>query len=346
MRSTEYLPVFEAIRGGLVESIHIGAFAVVDYQGNLVANWGDPDSITFLRSSAKPFQALPIIENGGDVYFDLNGEEIAALCGSHSGTDDHVRVIAGIQQKMGLQESMLQCGTHIPPNREAWVEMIKRGESPTPIRHMCSGKHTGMLGYGRLIGADLTNYLSPDNPIQKNILKTFSEMTAYPMEKIVMGTDGCSAPNFAVPLRNAAYAVARLCQPVGLTDARTSACRKISSAMRNFPNMVAGPRKFDTVVMGQTHLHILSKSGAEGYQCLGVMPDTIEPGSPALGIAMKIADGDAEDRANPLVSIEILRQLGAISDSEAESMQKYGPRRIFNAAKLDVGEFRPAFSIK
>jgi L-asparaginase II len=346
MKSTEYLPVFEATRGELVESIHLGAFAVVDSLGDLVASWGDPDSITFLRSSAKPFQALPFIENGGDVYFGLNGEEIAAFCASHSGTDDHVRIINGLQQKMGLEESMLQCGTHIPTNSETWVDMIKRGEKPTPIRHMCSGKHTGMLGYGRLIGADLTSYLSMDNPIQKNILKTFSEMTAYPVDKIVVGIDGCSAPNFAVPLRNAAYAFARLCQPAGISDARTSACQRISAAMRDHPNMIAGPRKFDTMIMGQTNPKVVSKAGAEGYQCLGVMPNAIEPGSPALGIALKIADGDAEDRARPLVSIEILRQLGAITGSEAESLQKFGPRRIFNAAKLGVGEFRPAFSIK
>lgn len=346
MKSTEYLPIVEATRGNLVESIHMGAFAVVNGQGELVASWGDPDSITFLRSSAKPFQALPFMEKNGDAYFGLTVEETAVFCASHTGTDDHVKVISGLQQKMGLQENMLQCGTHIPSNSETWAEMIKRGEKPTPIRHMCSGKHSGMLGYGRLIGADLESYLSMDNAIQKDILKAFSEMTAYPMEKIIIGTDGCSAPNFAVPLRNAAYGFARLCQPKGLSDARASACQRISTAMRDHPNMIAGPRKFDTLVMGQSNRKIVSKAGAEGYQCLGVMPDAIEPGSPALGIAMKITDGDAEDRARPLVSIEILRQLGAISRSEAESLQNFGPRRIFNAARLDVGEYRSVFSIK
>ncbi len=110
--------------------------------------------------------------------------------------------------------------------------------------------------------------------------------------------------------------------------------------------MIAGPRKADTTIMAETHLKIVSKTGAEGFQCLGVMPDAIEPGSPALGIAFKIADGDSEERARPLVSIEILRQLGAISKSEAEALQKFGPRRIYNAARLDIGEYRPVFSLK
>jgi L-asparaginase II len=241
---------------------------------------------------------------------------------------------------------MLQCGTHTPQNSETWIEMNKRGEKPTPIRHMCSGKHTGMLGYARMIGAETTSYLSMDNPVQQAILKTFSEMTAIPEENIVIGIDGCSAPNFAVPLKNAALAFAKLCQPDDLLPVRASACERLTAAMRNHPIMVAGPRKFDTLVMGQSNLKIVSKTGAEGYQCIGVMPDAIEPGSPGLGIALKIADGDSEERARPLVSLEILRQLGALTSAEIEVLRKFGPRKIYNFAKLQIGEYRPAFSIK
>ena len=346
MKSTEYLPVFEATRGDLVESIHSGAFAVVNNKGELLASWGDPESITYMRSSAKPFQALPFIENNGDVFYGLNNEEIAVLCASHTGTNDHVSIIAGMQQKMGLEEKMLQCGTHTPLNSETWMEMNKRGEKPTPIRHMCSGKHTGMLGFAQMTGADTESYLSMNNPVQQAILTTFSEMTACPVESIAIGIDGCSAPNFAVPLRNAAFAFAKLCQPDGLPPARASACERLTSAMRNYPDMIAGPGKFDTLAMGLTNRKIISKTGAEGYQCLGIMPGAIEPGSPGLGIALKIADGDAEERARPLVSLEILRQLGAITSAECDALSKFGPRKIFNFAKLQIGEYRPTFSIK
>jgi L-asparaginase II len=346
MRSIEYKPIFEATRGDLVESIHSGAFAVVNNQGNQLASWGDPESVTYLRSSAKPFQAIPFMENKGDEYYGLTDEEIAAFCASHTGTNDHVNIISRMQQKMGLEEKMLLCGTHTPQNSETWIEMNKRGEKPTPIRHMCSGKHTGMLGYARMIGAETENYLSMDNPVQQAILKTFSEMTDTPEESIIIGIDGCSAPNFAVPLKNASFGFARLCQPEGLTPARASACERLTTAMRNHPNMIAGPGKFDTLLMGLTNQKIVSKAGAEGYQCLGVMPGAIEPGSPGLGIALKIADGDAEERARPLVALEILRQLGALTFAECESLRKFGPRKIYNFAKIQIGEYRPTFSIK
>jgi L-asparaginase II len=211
---------------------------------------------------------------------------------------------------------------------------------------MCSGKHTGMLGYAGMIGAETDNYLSMDNPVQQAILKSFSEMTAVPEENIVIGIDGCSAPNFAVPLKNAALGFAKLCQPDGLTSARKSACERLTSSMRNYPNMIAGPGKFDTLVMGLANHKIVSKAGAEGYQCLGVMPGAIEPGSQGLGIAIKISDGDAEERARPLVSLEILWQLGALTSVECEALRKFSQRKIYNFAKLQIGEYRSTFSVK
>ena len=329
-----------------MESVHFGAFAVVNPHGDLLASHGDPESITYLRSSAKPFQALPFIEQGGDSHFGLTEVEIAILCASHSGTDEHVAVVRSMHHKMGIIEGLLQCGTHHPGDTETWLAMQIRREAPLPVRHMCSGKHTGMLGYAKMTGASLSDYLSLDHPVQQAILKALAEMASYPVDQVVIGIDGCSAPNFTLPLRNAALAMARLCQPDGLHATRASACRRISTAMLGQPDMIAGPRKLDTELISNTHGKVIAKGGAEGYQILGVMPDAIEPGSPALGIAIKIADGDAESRARGLVSYEILGQLGALSTTEMQSLQKYGPRRIFNFAKLDVGEYRSAFSIK
>lgn len=346
MRSTEYRTIFESTRGDIVESIHLGAFAIVNAQGDLIASWGNPETITFMRSSSKPLQALPFIEKNGDVHFGLSEEEIAILCASHTGTDDHVKTIVGIHRKMGLNEDMLQCGTHTPSNNETWMEMYKRGERPTPVRHMCSGKHSGMLGLALLLGAETGSYLSVQNPVQQLILQTLSEMTSYPAEKIIIGIDGCSAPVFALPLRNAALGIARLCQPEGLIPSRAAACKRITNAMMSHPLMVAGPRKFDTIIMEQTNHKVISKSGAEGYHILGVMPDAVEPGSPGLGIALKIADGDAEERARPVVILEILRQLGVLNDTEFVNLERFKARRIYNSAKLDVGEYRPAFCIK
>lgn len=341
----EFLPIFEATRGPQVESIHFGAFAVVDSTGNLVAGWGDTQASVYLRSAAKPFQALPFIENGGAAHFGLDTQEVAILNASHSGTDEHVAVVRGILKKMGLDESLLQCGTHTPGDSRTWLEMNKRGEKPLPVRHMCSGKHSGMLGYAKMLGTDLATYLHMDHPVQQAIISALAEISGTPAGQIVAGTDGCSAPNFALPLFNAALAMARLCQPEGMPGKRTAACYRISKAMREFPAMVAGPGKFDTELMGNTGGRVLSKGGAEGYQILGVMPDAIRPGSPALGIAIKISDGDMDSRARQLVSFEILRRLGVLTEADKAELQKYGPRRITNFAGLDVGEYRPVFTL-
>jgi L-asparaginase II len=343
---SDYKPVVELTRGSIVESIHFGAIAVVNTQGELVASYGNPGTITFLRSSAKPFQALPFVERGGDRSFNLTDREVAIMCASHSGTDEQVEVLRGMQAKVGVREQDLMCGTHIPSHQETARAMILRGEEPTPIRHNCSGKHTGMLAHARLRNLPLENYISRDHPIQKTILKTFAEMCGLPEDQIVVGTDGCSAPNFAVPLRNAALAYARLCDPVQLLPERTAACQRIVHALTGNADMVGGPGRFDTILMGATQGRILSKGGAEGYQGIGIMPGSLGAGFPALGIAIKISDGDSGGRAISLTTIEVLRQLGVLSKQETSELSRFDTRPLYNYRKLVVGEIHPSFILE
>jgi len=341
-----YQPMVEATRGPIVESIHMGAVAVSDANGNLLASYGDPRTVTFLRSSAKPFQALPFIEMGGAEAFGLTDREVAVLCASHAGTDDHVAVIRGIQQKIGVTEKDLLCGIH-PPEDEATAEaMVLRGETPTPVRHNCSGKHTGMLAHAILRHLPIEDYINPQHPIQKTILQEFSEMCEIPVGQVILGTDGCSAPVFAVPLQNAARGYARLCGPDGLAAPREAACRRITRAMSSNPDMIAGPGRFDTVLMQVGAGKIVSKGGAEGYQALGLLPGGRGPGSPALGITFKIADGDISGRARALASVEILRQLDALSDEQVLALAAFGTRPLRNWRKLPVGEIRPCFILQ
>jgi L-asparaginase II len=340
-----YLPVIELTRGPIVESIHFGAVAVVDVNGNLVASFGDVDNVTFLRSSAKPFQALPFIELEGDQFFGLTEREVALMCASHSGTDEHVFVVQGMQKKIGISEKNLLCGAHSPTYQVTAKAMLLRGEEATPNRHNCSGKHTGMLAHAMLRKLPLEDYINIKHPVQQSILKTFAEMAGLPVDKVVLGTDGCSAPNFAVPLRHAALAYARLCDPGQLSPERASACRRITHAMMGNPDMVGGPGRFDTVIMELLGGRLLAKAGAEGYQGIGVMPGALGPGSPALGIALKISDGDSGGRARPCVAIEVLRQLGVISPREVEALAAFGPQRLYNYRKIQVGEMRASFTL-
>jgi L-asparaginase II len=352
MANSGYLPIFQLTRGHTVESIHFGAIAVVDSFGNLAAHYGDPDTVTFLRSSAKPFQALPFLEHGGQAFYDLSPREMAVICASHSGTDQHSSTIQGIQAKAGLSELDLLCGVHIPGD-EATAETLRaRKELPTPNRHNCSGKHTGMLAYARMsdrMYKDLP-YISPQHPIQQEILSTFAETCGLSTDRVALGVDGCSAPNFAVPLRNTALAYARLCDPEQAKVAppeRAAACHLITSAMIAEPEMVAGPGKFDTCLMQVTRGKLVCKGGAEGYQGIGLMPGVLAPGSPALGIALKIADGDERGKARHAVALEVLRQLGVLSADELGALSEFGPvLPVFNWRKILVGEGRPVFELQ
>ena len=361
MPDQPYQPIFELTRGAIVETIHYGAIAIVNATGELVASYGDPNTVTYLRSSAKPIQALSFIENGGQEYYNLTPREIALICASHSGTDEHVAVLLGIQQKAGVSESDLLCGTHSPLDKTTDEALRERGEKPTPNRHNCSGKHSGMLAYARMLGQPAADYINPQHPVQQRILQAFSEMSGLPVEQIAIGIDGCSAPNFAVPLYNAALAIARLCDPENaapaLSKQRVVACHKIAQAMTSNPDMVGGPNSFDTHLMTATEGGILSKGGAEGYQVLGILPGVLAKGSPGLGIAFKISDGDLKShtrpvsdprgQARPAVAVEILRQLGALSPQMLESLSEYGPSfALYNWRKLHVGDAYPCFQLE
>ena len=345
--NSPYQPVFEVTRGQIVESIHFGAAAIVDSHGRLIAHLGDPQVVTFLRSTAKPFQALPFIERNGHENFGLSAREIAIMCASHSGTDEHVATVKAMQAKIGVTVDDLMCGMHYPYHEATADAMKVRGELPTPYRHNCSGKHTGMLAHAKMRHTHLENYLDFGHPIQVSILQAFAEVCDVPTEKVELGIDGCSAPNFASPLYNAALGYARLCDPFGLSPDRVQACHIITDAMTAHPDMVGGPERFDTILMQLGNGRIVVKGGAEGYQGVGLLPGALGADSPGIGIAIKISDGDPAGRARHAVALAILKSLGALSDSDLEKLAAFGPvKQLYNFRKLNIGESRPAFEFK
>ena len=341
-----YLPLLELTRGGIVESIHHGALAVADAQGRLVASFGDPRAVTFLRSSAKPFQALPLVETGAAEAFGLTPREIALACASHKGLDMHAEALSVMQHKIGVTEGDLLCGVHPLEDAETAARLHREGRAPTPNRHNCSGKHTGMLAQAQHRSLPLADYVNPRHGIQQTILQTFAEMSALRVDEVVVGVDGCSAPNFAVPLVNAATAFARLAGPSSLSAPRAAALKTIFSAMTSHPEMVRGPKGFDTELMRVRPGVIVSKGGAEGYQGLGLAAGALGPGSPALGVALKIADGAG--RGTYPVALEVLRQLGALGEAELKALEGFGfgPRLpLMNWRGLVVGEARTCFEL-
>ena len=347
--------LFEVTRGRIVESVHYGSIAVVDSNGTLIASYGDPQLVAFLRSSAKPFQVLPFVERGGVEYFGFTPRELALSCASHEGSDMHVQAVRQLQAKIGIEETDLQCGTHMPGDLDELKSLIVHDRQPRTNHNNCSGKHTAMLAHAKMRGLPLENYLDLDHPVQQDILATFASMCKLPVEQVELGTDGCSAPNFAVPLYNAALAFARLCDPRDLPDERAQACRKITAAMTAYPEMVSGYGEFDEQLMKTGNGRIVCKRGAEGYQIVGLLPGTRGPESPGLGIAIKVSDGDASrmgsglestNRVRPAVTIEILRQLGALSLEQEQALAGFGPEKsITNHRGIVTGKSHPVFKI-
>ncbi|MDF1519495.1 MAG: asparaginase [Brevefilum sp.] len=345
MKFSDCEALVEVTRGSTVESIHFGAFIVVDSDGKVLASRGAPDLLTYPRSSMKPFQLMPFLESGGSERFGFTQQEIAIMCASHAGTDLHVSVLEGMHKKIGISKDDLMCGVHWPSDAETRQAMRAVGKTPTPFRHNCSGKHTGMLAYAQMEGFDKKSYLDPLHPVQVRIKETLAEMLGISPEDLPLGIDGCSAPVYGIPLQNMAKAVALLADPKNLSESRKKACNTITSAMTSHPVMIAGPGKFDTVLMTTAAGKVFSKGGAEGYHIIGVKPDVLRPGSPGLGIAIKIADGDGQGRARAFISLLLLKALGVLSDQDLEALAFKEKALVKNWRGLEVGKLQPAFQI-
>jgi len=339
-------PMVDISRGGIVESSHQVVAAVANVHGEILAAWGNADLVTFLRSSAKPFQGMPLVESGAAAHFGLSEQELAIACASHAGTDDHIEVVHSILRKIGLSEADLRCGTHTPYDTKTSKKLIMAGEKPSPIRHNCSGKHAGMLVVTRYLDASTSTYLEPDHPVQKQILHNFADMVAMAADDIIVGIDGCSAPNFAIPIRNAAAAYARLMDPGQFSTEKADSCRTIVRAMTAYPEMISGEGRFDTLLMQMTAAQVLSKGGAEGFQGIGIPPNSLGSGSPALGVALKVLDGDLGSRALSVATIGVLEALGVLSAGERQQLKQFDSRSIFNQSDLRVGEIRSPQAVR
>ncbi|MEP7074403.1 MAG: asparaginase [Acidobacteriota bacterium] len=298
------------IRGETVESIHRGHFIVVDGEGNTIASAGDPDTVTFYRSSCKFFQAIPLITSGAADAFGFDEEEIALACASHSGQKRHVEVAASMLAKIGLDETALHCGTHMPFYRPEAEKLIREGKSPSTLQNNCSGKHSAMLAVAHKIGADVETYERLENPVQQQILEIISKFTEIPKDEIAVASDGCCVPNFAVSVRSMARSLVNLISRADSFGQDISdAAKRLVQASLNHPELIGGTDRLDTQIMQAAPGKILSKVGADGVWLGGVLP--CDQWKSGLGIAVKIEDGD-DNRGRPVVVVEILRQLGVL----------------------------------
>lgn len=332
--------VAKVFRGETLESVHRGHLVVMTGDGKIIHTLGDPELVTYFRSAAKPFQALPMIVSGAADHFGFTDDEIGMACASHSGEHFHVEVVARMLGKIGCTEAELKCGTHLPFNEAEANRLLRSGEHATPLQNNCSGKHTGMLAFAEHIGADLKSYDAIDNPIQQEILKTVAAFAELPLGEVRIGIDGCTAPNFAMPLSAMARCFANLINPAdAFGEDVKSACRRIVAAMRDHPRLIGGTERLDTLIMEAAPGEVISKVGAEGVWLAAVLPN--EKFTNGLAIALKIDDGD-DRRGRPVAAVEVLRQLKALP---SDALGELSPMPIKNRRGDLVGRVEASFEL-
>ena len=292
--------LIELTRGALVESVHTGALAIARPNGELVASIGDIHRPIFPRSATKAFQALPLLETGAADRYGFGNRELALACASHSGTPEHAALAASMLARAGRDVSALGCGEHVPMHDDSAYILRHAGQKPTALNNNCSGKHSGMIATCAHCGDPIENYLSLTHPHQIRIARALEDFTHTPMSAANSGIDGCSAPNWAIPLANLARGFATLITGDGLSKQRAEYCRRITSACMAEPHLVAGPGRLDTTAMKALSGRVFLKTGAEAVYA-GAFPEL------GLGFALKIDDGTK--RASEAVTEAILHRV-------------------------------------
>ena len=320
-------------RGQIPESTHTVSVAVVDEGGALVASAGNPSRVTLARSAAKPFQAVPLIDDGVVERFTMTDQEIALACASHSSELRQVQVVSSLLERVGFEESDLACGPHdplaesfaVPPIGATDPEEI-RPAPPSKLASNCSGKHTGMLGLALVNDWASTNYHAIGHPVQARAKGVFSKFTDVPIDDMAEVVDGCGVAAFGVPLDRLGLAFVRL--GTGQGDAQ----KRIVRAMTGCPEFVAGERRSCTEVMREFPGQVVAKVGAEGVYGVA-LPEQ------GLGVALKVEDGSA--MAAMVALIAVLDALGF----EASSRQRIAPFAhlpITNTRGETVGMIEPS----
>lgn len=317
-----------AYRGSEIENRYRVSLAVVNRAGELLAASGDPRLLAHMRSSAKPFQAQALFQTGAMRRFDFGLEELALAIASHDGTPRHTEIAARMLERIGLDPGYLACGVHAPLSRTARRELEAHQQKPTVLHNNCSGKHSGMLAAAVALGADPHGYELPQHPVQQLNFQTVRDLSGVP--EIPYGVDGCSVPTFVLPLDRAAWMFTQLAEPALAPEPYRDGLEAAYQAMRQHPDLIAGPESIDTVLM-QKVPGLVAKRGADGYYGMALRETKWGP----LGIALKIEDGSIPAR-EPAV-VQLLERLGVLDPSTPLEWRR---PIIKNVKGLEVGYYQ------
>ncbi len=327
----------EVTRGSWVESWHDGAIAIVDSNGKIVRQIGDIDRPVFPRSAIKGLQALPLIESGAaDAYF-LSQEALSIACASHNGEEIHAKVSGAMLKACGLESDALECGAQAPKYEVDQAQLHRANQEPTSLHNNCSGKHAGFLCFSQKVGFDHQGYIKLDHPVQREIRAVLEDLTEVKnLEDGAIhacGTDGCSIPTYALPLKNWAHAFAKFATGKGMQTERANASERLRNAVAEAPYMVAGHDRYCTGVMKIFGERAFVKVGAEGVFC-AALPEL------GFGVALKCWDGSF--RAAEMMMTGVLQALLPMKETEQAALADYSLVQMKNWNGIHVGDIRLA----
>ncbi|MEZ5216200.1 MAG: asparaginase [Ilumatobacteraceae bacterium] len=311
-------------RDGRLESMHRGAWVLVDTAGNIVDCAGDPEQQLFPRSASKSLQALPLLESGASDAYGFDDRHLALALASHSGEDVHVEVASDGLRRLGLDESALQCGPQRPRDSRS-------NEPASRILNNCSGKHVGFLATAMQLGDAPDRYLQPNSAVQRAVGAAVAEVTGLGVADLGVAIDGCSAPTFRLPLRNLALGLGRVATPPDdWSPVRRDACRRLTAAASRHPVLVAGTwDRLCTRLLQVSSGRVFGKIGAEGVYVFGVVDAD-------LGFAGKIDDGGV--RGLHYVVLDVLARHALLgSDELAVLRAEFAPEVLTNWDGIEVG---------
>ena len=329
-----HTPITVVHRGGHPELVHYGSVAVCNAQGHLLAHAGDVTQPMFTRSALKPFQAMPLIARFAERY-QLTDADVALLCASHNGDPPHTERVASLLAKAGADDTALACGSHLPYFYSTNNVVPAAGEVFGRLHHNCSGKHTGMLLLAAALGETLTGYLNTDHPVQQAITASVSHFTGVPPAQLVRGTDGCSAPNYAVPLPALATAFARLTLAEPDAEYGTGP-QRVAQGMCSHPEMVSGRGRNDLTLAHAGRGDWVCKVGADGVQAIASR-------SRGIALAAKVSDGNL--KALMVAVVSVLDQLSWLDHDARTALAEFTPAAMTNAAGLEVGQMVPVVQL-
>lgn len=324
--------VVEVLRGHVVESVHQVMVAVVNEQGHLLHGWGNTNYATYPRSAIKMIQALPLIESGAADKFEIQDEWLALACASHRGEKKHLEALAAWAQKIGIKESDLACGPHLPYNEAAAHDFIRHNHKPTAFCNNCAGKHLALITTCLHAGEKFQGYEKHDHVAQKRLRNILTETMKVDHGKIPEGIDGCGIQTYAVPLQAIAVGMSIFINHHA-PEKRKDAAARLVKAVSKYPFYVAGSDDFATSVIEKTQGRAIIKGGAEGVFA-GFLPEK------KVAFALKVADGAG--RAAQFAASQVLLHLGGMNLDEGKSLSKFTQPVITNWKGEHVGTIRIA----